>query len=308
MFQDSLPGSVNAPTGTNININDSCAHLEPELGTGAAYPIQCTNYNLSLAYLKTKYAYASWLRTNATRVAYDNVNMTLDVLGENLIGYQHYNITNYQDIPITALLNTTEYAPAGWNETNKELTVNDSATSTFNANASGVGTTIGNYTQTLYPGATIDTYVYDNVVKIPALTKSWILNSSAVLRLNSGAFTDFYRRLNPSATISKQTNTIPSGSSTTVFAASSGPSTIDVLFSKAQMQNMTVPNSTLDVKYSINNEGLNTPQSSINLFTPGAINAIIQYAIIAIVFVTGFILYIEGYFKKWLDKLEKQKK
>ena len=309
-YANSSMTAVNVPTGTKLDINDSCDHLAVEIGTGPIYPALCENYSLSLTYQKATYAHASWLRANATRVAYGGVNMTLDVIGEDLVGYQPYHITNYQDIPITALLNTTEYIPAGWNETpaNARFTAGANATLSPDINATGVGMTIENYTQTLYPGATIDTYLYDTMVRIPAVTESWILNGSAVLRLTSGDFTDFYRRLDSSATISKQTSLIPSGSSITVFAESSGPTTVDVLFTKAQMQNITAPNSTLDVKYSINNEGLNTPRSSIDLFTPAVISGIIQYAIVAMIFVTGFILYIEGYFKKWLDKLERQKK
>ena len=300
--------ATNAPSGTKLDVNDSCTHLAVEIGTGTIYPVSCENNSLSLAYQKAVDIHASWLRTNATRVAYGSVNMTLDVIGEDLVGYQPYNITNYQDIPVTALLNTTEYVPPGWNETNARLTAGANATLSPDIDATGVGMTIGNYTQTLYPGAIIDTYLYDTMVKIPAVTESWILSKPAVLRLTSSDFTDFYRRLDSNATLSKQTSLIPSGSSTTVFAESSGPTTVDVLFTKAQMQNITAPNSTLGVKYSINNEGLNTPQSSINLFVPAVISTIIQYAIIAMIFTTGFILYIEGYFKKWLDKLERQKK
>jgi hypothetical protein len=173
----------NEPNGTIMKINNSCSYQSNLIGLGPIIGTNCLNYTLTLNYrqLLDNLTY-SWIRENGTNVSYKNVSLTQDILNQSLKGYELYNLTNRQYIPVIAKLNTTQYKPDGWNESIETFTVSLNSTKEVNISAVGNGTKIVNETISQFPSVSFTKFLAKWKIIIPNSTAPWIKSNPVTVK------------------------------------------------------------------------------------------------------------------------------
>ncbi len=183
------------PNGTRIDIKNSCQYLANITGKGNIKGTDCHSYNLTesngIAIANITY---SWIRYNGTAISYRNVTLTRDVLNQSLQGYEMYNISNFQYIPISGLLLAKSYAPDGWNETSSVYLIKPNTTQAENVSAVGIGTRIYSQSLAYYPTVSYTTFSIKWGVAIPNTTRAWIINSPMIISLYPPSYKYFILR------------------------------------------------------------------------------------------------------------------
>ena len=308
-YVQSVITPLNEPNGTVLKINDSCDYLQAIVGKGPIKGVECGNYTLVLDYLHPVYNVSySWIRENGTNVSYDNVTLTQDILNQSIKGYELYNITNLQNISITAGLNAAEYEPLGWNESTDSFTVSENTTRQVNISAVGQGTRISNYTQTDIPHPLSTTFFYKAVITIPNSTRAWVISNPAEYYSQTNRFEFFYRRSNATLTIAA--NTIKgyvNPSVTPLSIAPTSPVYTSIGISRGIMENLT-NGSTILLTYSVNNNGLNPISSSVPLFVNVPISTTVSYVVVGVILITFVILFKKGIIKEMIKRIQEDEK
>jgi hypothetical protein len=279
------------PNGTKLEILNSCSYLADLIGKGNINGTNCIQHNLTLDYLKdiTNVSF-SWIRYNGTEVSYRNVTLISDILNKSLKGYEMYNITNLQKIPIKADLLASLYSPKGWNQTDASLLVNKSRT--YNSTAIGAGTRILKMNSSIFPTSNIYTfYRYYAYVSIPNATRPWISSNPITVSLPQKDFHYSYRGIN---------NTIILDNKTESFSVS--PTTLSSSFPAMPYLN---GKELLQIEYSTNNNGYNAPSTSIAFIGKQAVPIFYSYLIVVALFLILMYLWEKGYIKKIVKDVKK---
>jgi hypothetical protein len=297
------------PNGTKLDIKDSCDYLSGKAGNGGIKGVACSPINLSEDYhgLIDNVSF-SWIRYNGTNVSYANITLTSDILNQSLQGYRIYNITSSQNIPITAILNTTQYPVKGWNQSIRSFTLDADSNTSERIPAVGDGTKIGPYTLATVPHSLSQSFFYKAVVTVPNSTKAWIESNPSEFYALTNGFKYFYRRSNASLLIASHTIQGYVSSSITAFSiAPTTPVYESIQVSKSIMGNLT-NGSTIMLSYSVDNNGLNPVTSQVSLFTNVPVSKIASYIIVGVIIITFFILLRKGILGEVIKRLQEEEK
>lgn len=298
---------INSPSFSAVKVNDSCDFLENLLGKGKAVGIDCLNYTMTFTYGSPQKVVYSWIRENGTNVTYKNVTLVQDVLGSPLKGFEVYNITNRQYVPINALLNTTHYEPSGWTESPQDFAVPARSNQTENISAAGQGTTVGTFTSTTIPSSsTVINYRYSTILSIPNSTRAWIISNPASYSLIVGDFTGLYRSINTTLSLG------PVSSRTAQLGinafAQSTPETISVQYSAVQMSNQTNKTEPLILTYGVSDNGVTNLTSDIVTFTPTQVSTAESFIVLFAVIASVVLLWRYGHLPAIIKKIVKEEK
>ncbi|MEM3860215.1 MAG: hypothetical protein QW478_12575, partial [Candidatus Micrarchaeaceae archaeon] len=249
----------------------------------------------------------SWIRENGTKVSYKNVTLTQDILNQSLKGYEAYTITNDQYIPIKAKLNTSQYEPNGWNESIESFTINGNSTDNVSIPAVGEGTVIEKFNETTIPYlASFTKYRYYAYLYVPNATRAWIISNPATIEYPVSDFTDLYRGINITSSINNNVISFnPLGVQT--FAKQGSVNIIEGTFSADQMSSLSYKN-LLNLNYAVNNLGLTSTSVSVPLFTSSKLPLVYSYIIIVVIILVTFLVWKEGYLKRWIQEISKGEK